>query len=292
MLAQPDLGPASAASASMRSYGTTDKSTERDGGNNESTSDPGIPTITSKPRRTARRFGIMAISAAAVVAGAIYWQTSGSVTSSQAAGSTTTQLAGSPTPAAPSVPQSGEQGSNFLTANEGREDGKSMLWSIFGNLPVWATSARRGGHAASETCPELDYTVTNFYHQRDGRPGAQIPWLDGIKLAEPYRDTSLRVLNPRKGHNYSWEVRNIDDSEHVLARATGAEVVISFTELDLNVISLTEARETSGQVVREKTDTVMVKYVRREIRTLTDEEREELLDAVSVGRGKSWMIHL
>ena len=36
-----------------------------------------------------------------------------------------------------------------------------------------------------------------------------------------------------------------------------------------------------GQVTNRLEETVMVKYVRREIRTLTDDEREELLDAVS-----------
>ena len=41
-----------------------------------------------------------------------------------------------------------------------------------------------------------------------------------------------------------------------------------------------------GQVTNRLEETVMVKYVRREIRTLTDDEKEELLDAVSEHRKK------
>ena len=43
-----------------------------------------------------------------------------------------------------------------------------------------------------------------------------------------------------------------------------------------------------GQVTNRLEETVMVKYVRREIRTLTDDEREELLDAVSEHGKKQW----
>lgn len=127
----------------------------------------------------------------------------------------------------------------------------------------------------------LEFTVTNFYHERDGKPGALIPWLSGVKLAEPYRDTTLEVTEPRDGHTYKWEVRNIDNQAEVLATATGVKVQMIFEKLDLNMVVLVEVHNESGRCSRELTDTVMVKYVRREIRTLTDDEREELLDAVS-----------
>lgn len=131
--------------------------------------------------------------------------------------------------------------------------------------------------------PALDYSVTNFYHERDGRPGAQIPWLADVKLAEPFRDTTLKVDSPRRGHVYAWTISNSeseDGSKDVLATAQGAEVVMQFTRLDKNGVRLQEIDEATGETVREMQDTVMVKYVRREIRTLTEEDREELLDGV------------
>lgn len=143
--------------------------------------------------------------------------------------------------------------------------------------------SKAGTHQVKKSLPNigLDYTVTNFYHTRDGKPGREIPWLQGVKLAEPYRDTTFKVTHPRSGFEYKWQIKDIDDRSSVVATAKGEEVKMMFTKLDLNVVTVTEYEKSTGNAVRELTDTVMVKYVRREIRTLTDEERDELLDSVS-----------
>lgn len=137
---------------------------------------------------------------------------------------------------------------------------------------------------AESSSSALDYSVTNFYHERDGKPGAQIPWLKNVKLAEPHRDTTMKVSSPRTGCQYTWVVQTMDDdgNKEVLATAEGPEVVVQFTRLDTNSVLLREIDEATGETLREAKDTVMVKYVRREIRTLTDDEREELLDAVRI----------
>lgn len=129
------------------------------------------------------------------------------------------------------------------------------------------------------TSQNLRFHVTNFYHERDGKPGALIPWLRDVELAEPYVDTTLRVVEPLDGYSYQWTIRSIPDDE-VLATASGAEAVVQFTRLDENAVTL-EEKDASGSITRELTETVMVKYVRREIRTLTDEDRDDLFDAVS-----------
>lgn len=133
---------------------------------------------------------------------------------------------------------------------------------------------------------ELSFSVTNFYHTRDGKPGGLIPWLQGVHLAEPYRKTTLTVENAKDGHDYLWEVREKDGVDKVLASASGAEASIVFTLLDWNTVTVTETDSTGG-MTRMFTDAVMVKYVRREIRTLTDEERTELLDSVSELKNKN-----
>ena len=134
----------------------------------------------------------------------------------------------------------------------------------------------------SSTQEPLAFTALNFYHIRDGKPGQDYPWLKDLKVIEPYQDTTLTVSNARDGFEYQWEVRARDLSDGdsaVLVSATGATTVVSLTKLDENVITLKEANE-EGQVVRRLDETVMVKYVRREIRSLTDEDLNELLDAV------------
>ncbi|CAN0234756.1 unnamed protein product [Pylaiella littoralis] len=126
----------------------------------------------------------------------------------------------------------------------------------------------------------LSFEALNFYHARDGKPGLDYPWLRDVKLIEPHRETTLSVSSPRDGYEYIWEVRGGDADEADLhTTASGAEAVVILTILDDNVIRLKEVNS-EGTVVRRLDEMVMVKYVRREIRTLTDEEREELLDAM------------
>ena len=130
----------------------------------------------------------------------------------------------------------------------------------------------------------LEFTALNFYHIRDGKPGQDYPWLKDVKLIEPHRDTTLAVVGPREGMNYRWEVRAGGSSSsgvrEVQVTATGAVTIVVLTELDENVVVLEEVNG-DGQVTKRLEETVLVKYVRREVRTLTDDEREELLDAVS-----------
>ena len=138
-------------------------------------------------------------------------------------------------------------------------------------------AAASDGEAA---LPPLSFTANNFYHLRDGKPGLDYPWLKNVKLVEPHRETTLLVENRREGFSYLWEVRAGSSTDEVHTVATGHEVIMLFPHLDENMITLQEVDE-SGTVSRRLDEVVMVKYVRREIRTLMDDEREELLDSVS-----------
>ena len=134
----------------------------------------------------------------------------------------------------------------------------------------------------------LEFTALNFYHVRDGKPGQDYPWLKDVKLIEPHRDTTLAVVGPREGFSYRWEVRaggssSSDGAGEVQAMATGAVTIVVLTRLDENVVVLEEVNG-DGQVTNRLEETVLVKYVRREIRTLTNDEKKELLDAVSEHR--------
>lgn len=133
--------------------------------------------------------------------------------------------------------------------------------------------------SGSSNSNTLSFTALNYYHSRDGEPGQDYPWLQGIKLIEPHRATTLAVTNSRKGFGYRWEIRGDGHASEIHATATGAEAIVILKRLDENLVVLEEVNA-SGEVTRRLEEIVMVKYVRREIRTLTDDEREELLDAV------------
>ncbi|CAM9863802.1 unnamed protein product [Pylaiella littoralis] len=167
------------------------------------------------------------------------------------------------------------------------ETSQSESVSVHQSAPEPATGPSRSAETASqlpaagEKLVPLSFEALNFYHVRDGKPGRDYPWLRDVKLIEPHRETTLSVSSPRNGYEYIWEVRGGDplDKADVRARASGAEAVVILTILDENMITLKEVNS-EGDVVRRLDEMVMVKYVRREIRTLTDEERDELLDAM------------
>lgn len=136
---------------------------------------------------------------------------------------------------------------------------------------------RTGGDSASSP---LSFSSLNYYSFRDGQPGQDYPWLKDVKLVEPYRETFFRVESPVEGLEYRWSVDGGNVNEiHTLAK--GREAIVLLSRLDENVVTLEEL-DADGVVTRRLDETVMVKYVRREIRALTEDEREELFDAVSI----------
>lgn len=291
-----------------RTYGAVSGTGRRDGAvaveRGDSKSSPSLNSKSSSSSSCKRYNGrivtILVVSVTAL-AGAVYWCTSRPARPATTAGImrvnvAAEQLVSTRQPQEPDtrikdglLPN--RNGKQPVGSHLAEPERKSLIWDIFGDLPNWARPRGGAAHQPDSSDPdvdsphELDFTVTNFYFERDGKPGARIPWLQGVKLAEPFRDTTLKVVNPRPGHVYNWEIRSIDHEspEEVLVQTTGGGPVaeVMFTRLDRNVVTLVEVDSETGHDVREKTDTVMVKYVRREIRTLTDHEREELLDAVS-----------
>ncbi|CAM9612742.1 unnamed protein product [Choristocarpus tenellus] len=79
---------------------------------------------------------------------------------------------------------------------------------------------------------------------------------------------------------YQWTITPAaEGAEPVTAMGDGA--VVMFEHQEENTV-MVEELNSDGVIVRRFKDVVMCKYVRREIRTLTDEDREELLDAMYV----------
>ncbi|CAM9856817.1 unnamed protein product [Pylaiella littoralis] len=150
-----------------------------------------------------------------------------------------------------------------------------------GEIRSAKSPSRSAEDIAGSSLAPLSFAALNFYHERDGQPALDYPWLKDIKLIEPHRETTLAVSTPRDGYEYRWEIRGGNpEQDDLRATASGPEAMIVFTILDDNVITLEEVDPETQTVTRRLVEKVMVKYVRREIRTLTDEEREELFDAM------------
>lgn len=159
--------------------------------------------------------------------------------------------------------------------------GLVVVGEVAAGADVPATIEPRARVSAPPQAP-LAFTALNFYQARDGKPALDYPWLKDVKVIEPHRDTTLNVTTAREGFQYRWHINAVGETAegNTNTTASGAECVVVLTNLDENIITLEEINS-DGEIARSLQERVMVKYVRREIRTITDDEREELFDSVS-----------
>lgn len=117
----------------------------------------------------------------------------------------------------------------------------------------------------------LSITVTNSYTKITPVETGQYryPW---TYMAEPYRVTNLAVVNPSADGWYKWTVNG-----HVQGYGSGCDVL--FTDVGYSSVILVEKTESKTSYLSAK---VMVKYVRREIRSLTDIDREKFFNAAHI----------
>lgn len=127
---------------------------------------------------------------------------------------------------------------------------------------------------------------------------------------EPFRRTTLAVVDPKEDMVYSWRITATDDEidvqEGMQIAYSGPTVDVIFERAPKYTVVLEErssegAKEDGGDgvdasdegraggVMRSANVEVFCKYVRREIRSLFDEERDQMFDAMKVcigGRGR------
>lgn len=134
---------------------------------------------------------------------------------------------------------------------------------------------------------ELAFVALNDYTRRGDVVGSGYPWLQGKVLVEPHRATSLEVMSPLDGMSYSWEVYQNDGEagRSLVAEYVGEVVEVVFANAPQYTIVLREYAETAGTgvvVSRVCESEVFCRYVRREIRSLFDDERNEMFDVMKV----------
>mmetsp|Transcript_34709 Transcript_34709/g.63201 ORF Transcript_34709/g.63201 Transcript_34709/m.63201 type:complete len:623 (-) Transcript_34709:203-2071(-) len=128
--------------------------------------------------------------------------------------------------------------------------------------------------AALVVAKAADFDIENRYTREYGQPGQQYPWLEGKKLAEPYMASELVVKDPVDGATYTWKIAGYD------GQLTGLSPSYTFEQVGTYKVSLTETLR-NGDTAATAYD-VVVKYVRREIRSLFDSDRDDLLDAMKI----------
>ena len=125
----------------------------------------------------------------------------------------------------------------------------------------------------------LSFSVGNALKSAEANDAAasQVVGYPWKKLFEPFRETTLvaRGCDGCDDSAFSWDVDG--------AALSGRSVTFTATRLGAHAVSLTAKDAVSG-LSATVGEVVMAKYVRREIRSLSDVEREKTLAAMKVGQ--------
>lgn len=129
----------------------------------------------------------------------------------------------------------------------------------------------------------LDFVCLNKYSIKYGEAGKDYPYLSlpYVKLVEPYEPTLLRAVVPATTRNLeeTEELSNnvsyvwiLDDVEFL-----GSEITILLKETGYKTITLSMMNGSS--LISSITNILAIRYVRREIRQLFEDDREAYLQA-------------
>jgi hypothetical protein len=148
----------------------------------------------------------------------------------------------------------------------------------------WSTS-----ETTTSTTPARDgglYAVaTNEYSSRVTHKMFPYPFLEDGVLVEPYKPTKI-TINGINGNTFYWSIVNVKDPS-IAFHGEALECLdftVTLTVVGEYLLTVEESFDGYRDVYRMRAlkQPLWVKYVRREISTLTDDDREEFLDAFRV----------
>lgn len=143
----------------------------------------------------------------------------------------------------------------------------------------------------SSKLPTFEASIVAANEYGDSNVGKEYPWLQGKAVVEPYKFTTLTVKYDTKTYSnkvtFNWKITAPKDASTV--SFSGATVSTTFTNLGAHSIEIT-AFDESGAKIGRMTSIAHCVYVKREVRSLAEEDRENFLDAMftiwSVGTKK------
>jgi hypothetical protein len=110
--------------------------------------------------------------------------------------------------------------------------------------------------------------------------GSEYPWLSGRLVVEPHKQTTLEIITTEDAHSsFTYQWRIIDSSNGNEFNAQGIKLVTSFGKIGKHVISVNVMTK-KGVFLNTFNVDVSCLYVKRELRTLTVEDRENFLNAM------------
>lgn len=152
-------------------------------------------------------------------------------------------------------------------------------------IPVYDTFLKSEGLKPQTTSLDLSITASNEY----GAFTAPYPWMDdvpGTQLVEPYKTTTLSLSGSYAvsgQYSYEWIISGVNEdytSTSFSSKTNDLNVLIRLHEPGRYAVKINVFDKSNSYVTTYKTRLVC-KYVKREIRSLTNEDRINLLDAMA-----------
>jgi hypothetical protein len=134
----------------------------------------------------------------------------------------------------------------------------------------------------SETS-SLSMSVKNQYGQLPQHTKKVYGFFDAV--VEPHTSTTFEVLNADPQYGYNWQLssKSEDGEKTVLHENEGPEMVYEFGADTNKWFTLTLTESLNGEVTQTlSSEKIVSKFVRREIRSLTDKDRNKILDAMEI----------
>jgi hypothetical protein len=149
----------------------------------------------------------------------------------------------------------------------------TKLYSSGSPAPASASTSARKSSTDSSVCDSMKITASNEY----GVFSAPYPYLqNGEVLLEPYKATTVAISfsddTDADDYSYSW---TIGDSAY-----SGSTISATMTTTGTYGVSIAVTDSNSDSVCT-FSQTAYVKYVKRELRTLTEADRNKVLDAAA-----------
>ena len=168
----------------------------------------------------------------------------------------------------------------FLVTFQSQESNVATTTNVYSDRAP--TGYLPGGIYTRST--ELGIVATNEYGQFTSK--AMYPWMNevpGTQLVEPYKETALTVVGSLVNggrYTYTWTIDNYNEDGTSFIKSGKFQTTQKITFTRTGTYSITvEALDTQGSLVSTFSTSLICKYVKRELRTLTATDKEKFLKA-------------
>ena len=123
-------------------------------------------------------------------------------------------------------------------------------------------------------------SISNEYGIWDSSAMLPYNFLTDALLVEPYKESTIILADPYSGCSYDWSIMKTNNETNKYdGTSTDGHIVLTLDAVGQYTLTVSESCGDVSSLRRQLSISVWVKYVRRELSTLNDVDREEFLDA-------------